>query len=180
MREQGGQHGLAVPRDCRLRPRRLVVGVGHLLALVTALGACSSTAVIYRKDRPTREGEIVGGTDEVLYVRNERGVVLALRRSQIDYISHPGTDLMEASVVPLAIGGYFLGLKVAESTQDCSFPQMCEPLPIQFLAAGLVLAGLGIALGAGGWASRSASVNAMDNWFRTADLPKAATPARSD
>ena len=177
MRGRSGQLGLAVPRDCRLRPRRLAVGVGHLLALVTGLSACSSTAVIYRKDRPTREGEIVGGTDEVLYVRNERGVVLALRRSQIDYISHPGTDLMAASVVPLAIGGFFLGLSVTESTQDCSPPRMCEALPIEFLGAGLAFVGLGIALGAGGWATRSASVNAMDNWFRTADMPKAATPA---
>lgn len=180
MRERSGQLGLAVQRECRVRSRLLVAGVGHLLALVPGLSACSSTAVIYRKDRPTREGEIVGGTDEVLYVRNERDVVLALSRSQIVDIRHPGEGPMMASVLPLLYGGYPLGLKIASDTQKCSSPPMCEAPSFPLLGVGLAFVGLGIALGASGWATRSASVNAMDNWYRTADMPKAATPARSD
>jgi hypothetical protein len=160
---------------CALRP--MAAGLAVSLALLTALNSCTS-ATIYRMGRPNLEAEIIGGTDEVLYVRNGRGVVLALRRSRIADISHPGKGLLVTSVPPLAIGALFLGLEAAVAMQSCQSGEECEGPLIPLLGIGLAFVGVGIALAAGGLASRSASVHAMNDWVRPADLAETATPGQ--
>ncbi|HVU01674.1 MAG TPA: hypothetical protein VHE30_07980 [Polyangiaceae bacterium] len=86
-----------------------------MLALACTLTACSTTATISRVSGPPVEADIVGGTPSRIIVEDESGTRVAIPRSDIRDIDHPGNV---HAVVGSGILAYGL-LNIAVGLPEC-------------------------------------------------------------